>query len=255
MHAVEVRGLTKSFGGTRALHEVTFDVAEGSLTGLVGPNGSGKSTTLRCVSGFLRQDAGVVSLFGERIERSSPQGAARRGVAQTFQRVALAEELTVAENVILASDARRLSMPRRLLLDARGFDRGTRGVDMEAVLGAIEETGLEACADEPAGSLPLGIRRRVELARAIAVRPRLLLLDEPMSGLDTGESAAMAEVVRRIHASKGATILVVEHDMEVIASLCSHLVVLDFGQVLAAGETAATLRDPAVRDAYLGTGA
>lgn len=252
--ALEVRGLSKHFGGTKALHDVTFDVAQGSLTGLVGPNGSGKTTTLRCLSGFLRPNAGSIRLFGEPIERLTPQAASRRGVAQTFQRIVLAEDMTVAENLLLACDGARLRWPRRLLMDACGFDQGLQGTQLGEVLGALERTGLESYADEQVGSLPLGVRRRVEIARALAVRPRLLLLDEPLSGLDTAESKEMAAVIAQIHIEEGVTVLVVEHDLVAISTLCTDLVVLDFGEVLAAGETASTLADPAVRDAYLGAG-
>lgn len=250
--AVEAVGLSKHFGGTRALDNVDIQVPAGRITGIVGPNGSGKTTFLKVLTGFLAPTAGTIRLFGATLPVLDPVKVAAAGVAQTFQRVALAERMTVAENVMLALDGASHPTPRSLLLDLFGFDRGLRGVRMEQVREALYATKLVGYADAPAGSLPLGIRRRVELARAIVGRPRMLLLDEPASGLDPRESAEMAEEILRLHQRQDLTIVVIEHDMSVIDRLCEQVVVLQFGEVLTAGPTAAVLRDERVREAYLG---
>lgn len=250
--AVQAVGLSKHFGGTKALNKVDIDVPAGRITGIVGPNGSGKTTFLKVLTGFLAPTSGTIRLFGEPLPVLNPVAVAAAGVAQTFQRVALAERMTVAENVMLALDASSYSLPRTLLADVFGLDRGLRGVRLDRVREALYVTNLVGYADVLAGSLPLGIRRRVELARAIAAQPRMLLLDEPASGLDPRESAEMAEEILLLHQRQDLTIVVIEHDMSVIDRLCEQVVVLQFGEVLTAGPTAAVLRDERVREAYLG---
>lgn len=251
--AVEVVEVAKRFGGTRALDGVSFSVARGSMTGLVGPNGSGKSTTLKCLSGFLQPDAGTIRILGEPAQDASPQELFRRGVAQTFQRLALAEELTVAENVLLANEGQVLPRPRRLLADlVQG--RPLVGLDVERIGLALQQTGLLEDADAIVGSLPLGVRRRVELARALVAQPELLLADEPTSGLDARESAEVAAVMSGVARSLELTVVLVEHDLDVLADLCNQLVVLNFGRVIADGPAAAVLDDSEVKRAFLGTG-
>lgn len=252
--AVVVRGVTKRFGGTTALDDVSFVAPARQVTGVIGPNGSGKTTTLKCVSGFLQPDEGSIELFGESIRGASPAQLFGRGLVQTFQRVALAEDMTVAENVLLGADGRRLARPVRLLADLFGFDNGLRGVSPDDVVDVLGRVALEAYTDELVGNLPLGIRRRVELARALLAEPRVLLLDEPASGLDARESAEFIALLATVRAdAPDLTILIVEHDLEVIAGVCDQLVVLDFGKRIAGGGVRDTLADPRVRAAYLGS--
>lgn len=250
--AVEVHEVAKRFGGTLALGGVSFEVAPGSITGVVGPNGSGKSTLLKCLSGFLRPTSGVVRIFGDDVTGRSPQQVFALGVAQTFQRVALADDMTVTENVLASLDGRRIARPVRLLADMLGADNGLAAVRVDRLVDVLADVGLEGHADELVATLPLGIRRRVELARALAGGSRILLLDEPASGLDARESTEMVDVIRSVHDRSDVTVVIVEHDLEVISGLADHLVVLDFGQVIAAGAVGETLADDAVRTAYLG---
>lgn len=250
---IGVDSLTKRFGGTTALDEVSFDVRRGAVTGVIGPNGSGKTTLLKCLSGFLRPDGGTVSVDGSDATGLSPERLFAKGIVQTFQRVALAEDMTVSENVLLGGDGRRIGRPRRLLHDLFGLDAGLQGTDSSGLLAALGQTGLEAYADELVGKLPLGIRRRVELARALVARPRVLLLDEPASGLDARESAEFVGLVADVRReTPDLTLLIVEHDLSVIAGVCDQLVVLDFGQLVASGGVEETFADERVRRAYLG---
>lgn len=251
--ALEATAVVKRFGGTKALAGVDLIAVRGEITGLVGPNGSGKTTMLKCLSGFLQPDSGQIRLFGERVENATPQLLARRGLTQTFQRVALGEEMTVAENVAIADDGHRMPWPARLVQDTLGRDTGLFGVDAAAVLHALELTGLESYVDDLVAGLPLGIRRRVELARALAASPRLLLLDEPTSGLDVRESHEMADLIASVVNEGNLSVLIVEHDLAVIGALCSTLVVLEQGQVISRGPTADVLADERVRQAYLGS--
>lgn len=252
--AIAIERLTKRFGGTTALSDVSFEIGRGRVTGIIGPNGSGKTTTLKCLSGFLRPDEGSITVNGEDTTGRSPAELFELGIVQTFQRVALAEEMTVAENVLLGADSRRIRRPRRLLPDLLGFDSGLLGTDTAAVIDALARAGLEAYTDELVGQLPLGIRRRVELARALVARPRILLLDEPASGLDARESSEFVEVLVGVRSQEpDLTLVIVEHDLEVIAGVCDDLVVLDFGQLIATGGVEETFADQRVRDAYLGT--
>ena len=248
--ALEVVDVHKRFGGTYALAGVSFGVPRGTVTGLIGPNGSGKTTLLRCIAGFVQPDRGTITI-GE-AQHARAEDLARIGVAQTFQRIALADDMTVAENVILALDGQRVRYPTRFIRDILGADRGLSGVSVEAVVDALALTNLEEYADRLIGGLPVGVRRRVELARAIVAQPSLLLLDEPTSGLDRHESREIVELLKDLNQRTGMTMLLVEHDMTVIGGGCEHVVVLEFGKVLAQGETKAALTDPRVRDAYLG---
>lgn len=253
--AVELQGVVKRFGGTVALDGVSFAARVGVTTGVLGPNGSGKTTSLRHIAGLLEPDDGEVRIFGERANGLSPQERFRRGVVQTFQRVALAENLSVTENVIVGADGRRLSRPRRLLADLMGGDPSAlRGVDLGPVLDVMVAVGIEAHADEQVGNLPLGLRRRVELARALVAEPRLLLLDEPTSGLDVTESAEFVDVLAKAtRRDPDLTLVLIEHDLSVVAGVCDDIVVLDFGQVIATGDVSSVFADPTVRSAFLGT--
>lgn len=253
--AVELRRVTKRFGGTVALNEVSFSARAGVTTGVLGPNGSGKTTSLKHIAGFLVPDDGAVLVLGEQVNHLSPQERFRRGVVQTFQRVALAEHLSVTENVIAGCDGRRIARPRRVLADLVGGDpSGLRDVDLEPVLDLLVAMDIAAHADNQVGNLPLGVRRRVELARALVAEPRLLLLDEPTSGLDVAESAEFVRVLSEVtHGSDALSVVLVEHDLSVVAGVCEDIVVLDFGQVIAAGSSDEVFADADVRAAFLGT--
>lgn len=252
--AIALRDVTKRFGGTLALDSVSFEVAARTVTGILGPNGSGKTTSLKTMSGFVAPDEGDVTLLGERVNGRPPQERFELGLVQTFQRVALAEDMTVAENVIIGLDGHRLKRPRRMLQDMFGADHsGLAGVDLGPVFDVLAATGLEPFVDEMVGNLPLGVRRRVELSRALMARPTVLLLDEPASGLDVAESEEFIGVLTNVkQRSPELTMVIVEHDLEVVAGVCEQIIVLDFGKVIASGDIRSVFADEMVRSAFLG---
>jgi branched-chain amino acid transport system ATP-binding protein len=246
LEAIEVR-----FGGVTANAGVHLDVQEGEIAALIGPNGAGKTTLFNVVTGAVAPTAGTVRFGGEDITALSRVARARRGIARTFQLVSLVGELSALDNVTVG-----LGRYRRHGLTS-ALVRGRRGVAEDAEIRALARRALAlvdlaSAADLRADDLPFGDRRRIEVARALALAPRLLLLDEPSSGMDPAETAALAAAVRRARDELGVTVLVVEHDMSFVRTLAERTTVLDFGQVIAAGPTASVLADPAVAQAYLG---
>ncbi|MGA5758497.1 ABC transporter ATP-binding protein [Nonomuraea bangladeshensis] len=243
-----IEGVSVAFGGVRALEEVSFEVPEGQVCGVIGPNGAGKTTLFDVVSGLRRPDAGRVRLRGRDLTGTSPAARARAGVRRTFQRTQVFGRLTVADNVLAALDWH--GGGGGLVADLAGWPgrRRRERERRERVAEVLELCGLTPLREAYAAALPVGRRRLVELARALADRPALLLLDEPTSGLDAAQTARLAEVVRALE----TTVLLVEHDMGFVTDVCDHVVVLDLGRVIAAGAPAAMREDPVVRAAYLG---
>ncbi len=235
---LELRGLSIAFGGLRAVQDVSLSVPRGSLTALIGPNGAGKTTLFALVSGFLRPDSGRVVFDGRDITGRPPHRNAREGMTRTFQIVQPFAQQTVRENIAVGA---------HLHLAARGAALA----EAERV---AERVGLAAQLDKPAADLTVARRKRLELARALATRPRLLLLDEVLAGLNPKEIAEMIPVVRRI-AEQGVTVLMIEHVMQAVMNLAGHVWVLAQGQLIAEGTPQAVTRDAAVIEAYLGPGA
>ena len=227
-----------AFGALRALDGVSLALARGEVVGLIGPNGAGKTTFLNVLSGFQALTTGRVELGGEDVTRVPADERARRGVVRTFQAVRLFPALTVRENVEVA--ALGVGVPSR---EARAA-----GADLLARL------GLDRWADRVAGTLPYGAERRLGIARCLATRPEFVLLDEPVAGMDVAETDELVDVLRDAVARHGCGVLVVEHDMRFVMSLCARVHVLDHGRPLAAGTPEQVQADPAVRTAYLGAG-
>jgi branched-chain amino acid transport system ATP-binding protein len=233
--ALAVEGLTVHYGGFLALDDVSLTVPSGALTALIGPNGAGKTTCFNAICGFVRPSAGRVSIEGRPVRLGDPHAVWRQGVARTFQRLELFWTLSVRENLELAW--------RR----ARRAGRHPASVD-----DLLELCGLSGLAPRLASTLPFGTCRIVELARALATGSRILLLDEASSGLDRDETAAFADLVRRVYDELGLSILLVEHDMEFVMSLAEQIFVLDFGRLIAQGSPAEVQASELVRRVYLG---
>jgi ABC-type branched-subunit amino acid transport system ATPase component len=237
MALLEARGITVKFGGNLAVSDVDLDVDAGQVTGLIGPNGAGKTTTFNAITGLQPVVRGTVKLGLDQLSGLPTHKRARKGIARTFQRLELFSLLTVRENVEVAVDIRRR------------WARGSAPADVDALLAQVGLTGL---ADERADTLPTGTARLVELARALATRPRVLLLDEPSSGLNERETEQLGTVLQDL-AADGLAILLVEHDMGLVMSTCKYIQVLDFGQIIATGTPAQIQGNEDVKAAYLGS--
>jgi ABC-type branched-subunit amino acid transport system ATPase component len=241
--------VTVRFGGLTAVSGVTLAAPPGRITGLIGPNGAGKTTTFNVCSGLQRPTAGRVSFDGQDVTSASPSVRARLGLGRTFQRMQLFDSLTVAENVALGREAGLAGAnPVRLLFSAPG----EAGQVSEAAGAALELCGLTGMAGRRAGSLSTGERRLVELARVLAGRFSLLLLDEPSSGLDRVETARFGEILGRTVSDRNTGILLVEHDMALVLTVCDYVYVLEFGQLIFEGTPCQIRASEIVRAAYLG---
>jgi branched-chain amino acid transport system ATP-binding protein len=248
---LRLRGVTKRFGGVHALRDVSLSVAAGEVCGLIGPNGAGKTTLFDIVSGVQAPTSGTVELDGAPVTRELPEVRARRGIRRTFQRVQLYGHLSVEDNVLTALEWR--GGGGGLLADVLGVPsrRSRERARRDRVASVLAACGLTELRATPAGSLPIGQARLVELARAVVDEPRLLLLDEPTSGLSSGEADRFAGQVAALR-DRGVAVVLVEHDMSFVMGQCDRVVVLDLGQVLATGTPEEIQAHDAVRAAYLG---
>jgi branched-chain amino acid transport system ATP-binding protein len=248
---LECRGIERHFGGVKALKGVDLSIAPGHIVGLVGPNGSGKTTMVNVVTGFYPPQTGSVRLFGEDITGLRPYKVAQRSVARTFQNLALFRGMSVLDNVLLG---RHVHMRPSALASLFYWVWAAREevAHREVVEDVIDFLQLQDIRDEPVESIPPGLQKRVELARALASEPRFLILDEPMAGMNQEEKEYIARFILDTRDERGVTIMLIEHHMDVVTSICDEVLVLSNGEAIAAGEPRAAISSPRVVEAYLG---
>jgi branched-chain amino acid transport system ATP-binding protein len=249
MSLLDARSVTKSFAGITALDGVSLDVDAGEMVGLIGPNGAGKTTFFNCLLGILRPDGGTVAFDGKDLARVATHRRARLGIGRTFQRIELFAGMSPREHLLVAERARRGD--GRLWKDIIGLGR-PKADELARVDETLELLGLTRDADRPIEALSLGRGRVVEIGRALMTEPKLLLLDEPSSGLDHNETADLSEILRHVNTERHTAILLVEHDVPMVRALVTRVFVLDFGTLIACGPTDDVFAEAAVRRAYLG---
>jgi branched-chain amino acid transport system ATP-binding protein len=247
---LSLSGLSKNFGGLQVLQNVTLTIPERGIVGLIGPNGAGKTTVFNLITGLLLPAEGKIEFLGRELNGMAPYQVTRRGVARTFQNIRLFKEMSVLENVLIAVRVQHNYSPVRLLLSSHG-SRQSKQREEELARELLRRVGLVDMAEQSAGTLSYGAQRRLEIARALATSPKLLLLDEPAAGMNPVEKQQLMDEVIKLDQS-GLSILLIEHDMSFVMGICKQIIVMNFGQIIAVGSPEQVRQDPRVIAAYLG---
>jgi branched-chain amino acid transport system ATP-binding protein len=258
-HIIEIKELTKAFGGIMAVEDLTFNIAKGEIMGIIGPNGAGKTTVFNLITGVYKPTRGMIRFHGEDITGLPPDRIVHKGVARTFQNIRLFRNLTALDNVVTALD---LNHPKYGLAEALLFNppflnsRVKRSEKELREMGMhyLNIVGIDHLAHNRADSLPYGLQRKLEIARALALEPQLLLLDEPAAGMNPEETMELARLIKSIQMKLDLTVFLIEHHMACVMELCDHIFVVNFGRRLAEGNAEEIQANPAVLKAYLGEG-
>ena len=251
MAMLDVTKLSISFGGLRAVDELTMQIEEGGLVGLIGPNGAGKTTVFNMLTGVYLPTDGGIRLDGKNLIGKKPADICKMGVARTFQNIRLFPKLSVLDNVKAGLHNQVTYSLAESMLHLGGYSKKEKDMDQRA-LEILSVFGLDSSANDLASNLPYGKQRKLEISRALATSPKLLLLDEPAAGMNPNETGELMETISLVRKKYGVTILLIEQDMKLVQGICEYLYVLNFGKLLAEGTPAQVLNDPAVIKAYLG---
>ena len=251
MAMLDVTKLSISFGGLRAVDELTMQIEEGGLVGLIGPNGAGKTTVFNMLTGVYLPTEGGIRLDGKNLIGKKPADICKMGVARTFQNIRLFPKLSVLDNVKAGLHNQVTYSLAESMLHLGGYSKKEKDMDQRA-LEILSVFGLDSSANDLASNLPYGKQRKLEISRALATSPKLLRLDEPAAGMNPNETGELMETISLVRKKYGVTILLIEHDMKLVQGICEYLYVLNFGKLLAEGTPAQVLNDPAVIKAYLG---